>query len=343
MSHTQQQQQRQSSSSSSDLPLDRTFKHATSTQAYSIAYTTLGSHSSPPLVFIHGTPWSSIVWTPFARSLAHDFHVYLFDNPGFGASPLGEALPNVQLSEAEALDADLKAQSEVYAALVQHWANDVAEGWNGRKPHVVAHDHGGLMAMRGLLVHGLEYASLCLMDVVVIPSKDGKKKPFFELMSENRSVFEDERWSDGSGRLWEGLVEGYIRDAAHEVLDGHVLEKLKEPWTKRGVAGRRGFVRQMVGAARRDVGEVVGRYAEVCGGKDRMLPVRIIWGAEDRWLPVETAERLARSLGMDEKGVRESVRAIEGAGHLIMYDQPARLGVELGSWLNERENATFRS
>jgi hypothetical protein len=36
------------------------------------------------------------------------------------------------------------------------------EKWSGR-PHVIAHDHGGLMALRANL-----YDSLCLIDVVAI-------------------------------------------------------------------------------------------------------------------------------------------------------------------------------
>ncbi|KPI40665.1 uncharacterized protein AB675_10825 [Cyphellophora attinorum] len=313
--------------STTSISLDRSFSYESATHSYDIKWTSLGSPSSPPLIFIHGTPWSSIVWHQFALSLAHSHHVYLFDNPGFGSSPLGRPLPGVAISEAEELDADLARQSEVYAALYKYWERNKSEGWNGRNPSVVAHDHGGLMALRGHLLHDLQYSKLCLIDVVAIPSPDGRKKPFFELVSENRGVFEDERWSDANGRLWEGLVEGYIRDAAYRELDAGVMAQLKEPWTKRGIEGRKGFVRQTVGAARRDVSAVESRYAEVAG----KMRVRIIWGGEDRWLPAETAGRLADALGEDEG----CVRVIEEAGHLIMYDQPARLGIELALWAAE--------
>lgn len=42
--------------------------------------------SGPPLVFCHGTPWSSIVWQPFAAALSAEFTVYLWDMPGYGLS-----------------------------------------------------------------------------------------------------------------------------------------------------------------------------------------------------------------------------------------------------------------
>ena len=42
--------------------------------------------SGPPVVFCHGTPWSSWLWAPFAEALAAEFTTYLWDMPGYGAS-----------------------------------------------------------------------------------------------------------------------------------------------------------------------------------------------------------------------------------------------------------------
>merc|ERR1712093_161743 len=94
------------------------FNYETATHSYAIHWSTLGDSASPPLIFVHGTPWSSRVWIPFALSLARKFHVYLFDNPGFGESPLGLPLPGKEdtITKMVALDADLSQQSEVFAA-----------------------------------------------------------------------------------------------------------------------------------------------------------------------------------------------------------------------------------
>ena len=62
-------------------------------------------------------------------------------------------------------------------------------------------------------------------------------------------------------------------------------------------------------------------------GFGREIPVKIIWGARDKWLPVEVAARLGKALGAKE------IVQIEEAGHLVMYDQPAQFGVEIGDWL----------
>ncbi|PLB50032.1 alpha/beta hydrolase [Aspergillus steynii IBT 23096] len=297
------------------IPLTETFSFSTTTHSYNIRWTSLGNANAPPLIFIHGTPWSSRVWHTYALSFAKYFHVYLFDNPGFGESPLGQPLPDKAetLTKEIALDADLAQQSEAFAALYKSWE----EGWPQaqRKPHVVAHDHGGLMALRANLLHGCEYASLCLIDVVALGPFG---QPLFKLVAENAGVFEAL-----TGPVFEGVVESYIRDAAYKELSRETMEMLKWPWLV-SEEGRRGFVRQMVQANSRSTEEVEGRYHEV----GRKMPVRVIWGKEDKWIPVETAQRLKDKLeGQD-------VVVIEEGGHLLMYDQEGRLGVELGWWLN---------
>lgn len=303
--------------SSQSITLNQRFQTTTTTHGYTLHWTSLGNPNSPPLIFIHGTPWSSIVWHPYALSLSRHFHVYLFDNPGFGASPPGQPLPNPSeaITAKTTLDADLALQSAAAAALVQFWAGTDEEGWQGRKPHIVVHDHAGLMALRMHLLHGVEMASLCLIDVVAIGPFG---KPLFKLVAENEGVFKQL-----TGPVFEGVVEAYIRDAAHTKLAEETMEVLKRPWLESHEA-REGFVRQMCQANSRSVQAVEGRYAEI----GRNMPVCVIWGAEDKWIPVETAERLGKALGAKE------VVTVDGAGHLIMYDQPARLGTELALWLS---------
>lgn len=300
------------SSPTSNIELTQSFHHCTATHSYHIRWESLGDPGLPPLIFVHGTPWSSRVWSTYAQSFAKYFHVYLFDNPGFGDSPLGKPLEGSEgtISKKTALDADLALQTEVFAALYEFWSL----GWQ-QKAHVVAHDHGGLMSLRANIIHGCDYASLCLINVVALGPFG---QPLFKLVAENEGVF-----TALTGPVFEGVVEAYIRDAAHKDLGKETMAILKSPWTSSD-EGRRGFVRQMIQANSRSTEEVEAKYPEV-GEK---IPVQIIWGKEDRWIPAETAERLK------EKLHAERVVLIEDAGHLVMYDQEGMLGVELGWWLS---------
>ncbi len=57
------------------------------------------------------------------------------------------------------------------------------------------------------------------------------------------------------------------------------------------------------------------------------LPVRILWGQEDRWQPTSYAERLAADIPHAELVV------VPGAGHFLMEDDPARVTQEVLDFL----------
>ena len=307
-----------SSSPGSAITLDQTFQYASATHNYNIYWTSLGSIDRPPLIFIHGTPWSSKVWHTYVEAFSKYFRVYLFDNPGFGESPLGQPLPGKENSITKdiALDGDLAQQSEVFAALYKYWGKE----WDEKKAHVVAHDHAGLMSFRGYLLHGCDYASLCLINVVAVGPFG---KPLFKLIADHEEVF-----NAFTGPVFEGVVESYIRDAAYTELDKERMDMLKSPWIDTE-EGRSGLIRQMMQANSRSTDEVESRYSEV----GKKIPIHIIWGREDKWIPVETAYRLK------DQADAQSVTEIAGAGHLVMYDQEGKLGVELGVWLSQVELA----
>lgn len=172
------------------------------------------------------------------------------------------------------------------------------------------------MSLRAHIIHGCEFASLCLINVVALGPFG---QPLFKLIAENEGVF-----NALTGPVFEGVVESYIRDASCSGLTRETMDMLKGPWIS-SEEGRRGFVRQMVQANSRSTEEVEGRYPDV----GKAMPVRIIWGEEDRWIPVETAFRLGEKLNARD------VVFIDGAGHLVMYDQEGKLGVELGWWLSQ--------
>lgn len=296
------------------LDLTECFVHRSDTNEYSIRWTSIGSDDSPPLIFIHGTPWSSFVWQPYAKALSSRFKVYLFDNPGFGESlggkPLQSPIPTNEDHKIPSLDSSFAAQAEAFAALYRSWNFPSAQ-----PPHVIAHDVGGLIALRASILHGCQYASLCLVDVVAVPPFGS---PFFRLVAQNASIFASIPES-----TFRGTVCGYIRGASFKPLSSHVEDALVRPWADGGSQGQEAFIRQIVQADQRHVEEVEGRYGEVGGS----MPVKIVWGKEDTWIPVDRAERLARLVGAKE------VVLVEEVGHLIMFDQPERLATEIAMWL----------
>lgn len=303
--------------------LDQTFHHDTASHSFTVKWGSIGVKTSPPVVFIHGTPWSSAVWIPFAISLSRRFRVYLLDRPGFGESPPEahqSSYDATKDSAVEKLDADLARQSEVFAALYKLWQSE----WDTEQPaaHVVAHDNAGLLSLRAHLLHGCKYASLCLMNVVAIGPFG---QSLFKAVGDSPELFEEL-----PDMALEGILEAYIRDAAHQELSKNTMDMLKEPWLRPG--GKKGFIRELRQANVRSTDAVESRYGQV----GPSIPVKIIWGAQDNWIPVASAWRLGKALG-----TREIVEIPE-AGHLVMIDQPGQVGVELGMWLSSATQKSGR-
>jgi pimeloyl-ACP methyl ester carboxylesterase len=290
--------------------LDQTFVHKSTTHEYQIQCTRLGNPTSPPLVFIHGTPWSSVVWQNLATSLSAYYNIYLYDHPGFGISPSISRLVEASEQEKVDLDPSLVLRAEASAALFKHWNFS-------SPPHVVAHDNGGLVSLRLLLQHDVKFASLCLIDVVALGPFG---LPFFKLVAENEKVFKAI-----PPMLAEGLVRAYVRSATFKPMPMEIEDMLSAPWLAGGTQGTENFLREMVQAHNRDTGGLENEYARVGG----LLPTKIIWGRDDAWIPSETAHKLKEALQA------ENVVIIEEGGHLVHYDQPGRLALEVGLWLSK--------
>ncbi|KAL1850248.1 hypothetical protein Plec18167_007353 [Paecilomyces lecythidis] len=293
---------------SESISLTECFTHRSDTYEYSISWTCLGPDNAPPVVFVHGTPWSSIVWESYAKALSSRYRVYIFDRPGFGQSPDRKSVAPTN-SETD-LDGSLTGQAEAFAALYRSWHFKPDQ-----LPHIIAHDNAGLVTLRANILYDCQYASLCLIDVVAVGPFGC---PFFRLVAENKPVF-----SSIPDSIFQGIILGYIRDASFKPLPGDITDNLLAPWTANGSQGQEGFIRQLLQADQRYAGDIEGRYAEV----GNTIPVKVIWGKEDRWIPADYAVKLGRVIGARE------VVLVEEAGHLIMFDQPERLATEIGIWL----------
>lgn len=211
----------------------------------------------PPVVFSHGTPWSSRLWEPIAAAISADFTVYLWDMLGYGTS-----------SMIEGDDVSLATQSTLFA--------DLLERWSLTEPHVIAHDFGGAVSLRTHLLHGSVYRSLALVDAVALAPWGSE---FFRLVADHAAVF-----TQLPAPMHQALTKAYIRGAAHRRLRDTDLDMLTEPWTT--ASGQVAFYRQIAQADQRYTDEVEPLYPTI------EMPVLIAWGAEDTWIPVDRAHRL---------------------------------------------------
>jgi pimeloyl-ACP methyl ester carboxylesterase len=228
-------------------------------QGQQIRYGKIGEGS--PLVLIHGTPFSSVVWRRIAPYLSSRRQVYYYDLLGYGKSEMREGA-----------DVSLGIQNEVFASLLDHWKID--------QPDVVAHDFGGTTALRAHILNGRNYRSLTLIDPVAIGPSGS---PFVQQTRPHEKVF-----AGLPAYMHEAMVRAYIAGAVHRTLSAQEMSLYLEPWL--GTAGQAAFYRQIAQMSDRYTDEIEDRFDEI------RCPVSILWGEKDQWIPPERAYTLAKRI-----------------------------------------------
>lgn len=236
--------------------------HVTGTVAGRVRW---GAHGEgPPVVLVHGTPFSSAVWADLGRHLARHHRVYLYDMPGYGSSEMRAGQ-----------DVSLGIQNRVLAELLRAWGLEC--------PAVIAHDFGGATALRAHLIDGCEYDRLMLLDPVALAPWGS---PFVQHVRRHEEAF-----AGLPASMHRALVDAYVRGAMHRPPPPGAMDLLLAPWCSG--RGQAAFYRQIAQMDPRWTNEVEARYAEV------RCPVTILWGECDAWLPVAMAQRLGEVVGSD--------------------------------------------
>jgi len=217
----------------------------------------------PPLVMLHGTPFSSFIWRTIADSLASKFTIHLFDLVGYGQSEKAETV-------------HLGVQNEIFAELLTHWGLE--------RPYVLAHDFGAATALRTHFLNGCDYAHLILFDGVVLRPWGS---PFVAHVREHEAAF-----AGMPDYMHEALLPPYLQTAAFKPLSAEALNGFMAPWL--GETGKAAFYRQ--------IAQMDQSYTQEIEDKLGMLrcPVQLLWGEQDDWVPLEQAFILRSALDAPE-------------------------------------------
>ncbi|KAI7158835.1 hypothetical protein KC349_g4577 [Hortaea werneckii] len=328
-------------------------------QGWNIRYKLLSSSDSnrtsakqpQSVVFVHGTPWSSVVFQPLIETLLAKgpYQILVYDLPGYGQSqeyhqPVDTSkatqAPSPPTTTAFLGDTSVKFQAEALAALLSsvhlHPSKGMASaGQSSGPPAIIAHDIAGAIVLRAHLLHGCDFASMLLMDTnAVLPWGDG----FYKLVRSEPQTF-----VRLPPKIFEAVVRAVVQSACFnpDVLKTGWEDRLTLPWIDAwmgsssggegremgGEGERQSFVRQIAQADDGDVAEMLegNMYEKV------RCRVKILWGENDTWIPKGKIERLVEMLGDKVK----EVAFIPEAGHLVMLDQPGRVAVEVYDWLNQ--------
>lgn len=220
-----------------------------------VAYETLGD--GPPLVMIHGTPFSSYVWRHFLVTLGKYYTVVIYDLLGYGQS-----------EKQDGQDVSLGVQPRVLTELLAHLGFE--------RPVVVGHDFGGATTLRAHLLESQDFERIILVDAVSVA-------PWGSSFVQHVLRYFD-AFAGVPTYIHDGILNAYIQDAAFKTLSAEALAGYKAPWLSD--KGKAAFYRQIAQMDQRYTDEVEPHYGEIT------RPVHIFWGEEDTWLPLARGQHL---------------------------------------------------
>lgn len=264
-----------------------------------IAY---GIHGSGhPVVLLHGTPSSSLIWRNVIPHLTKNgFKVHVYDLLGYGLSER----PWVQ-----SIDTSISGQVPILECLLAHWGLDTF--------HLVAHDIGGGIAERFGIFSPHRLRSLTMIDVVSFdsyPSKRTKEQMKNGLESLIKTSDESHRSHFRSWLLSAVYDKARLENTSLDTF----LDYISGPIGQGSL-----FQHQVRHYDPKHTMDVADRYHELA-----RIPVKLIWGADDEWQVVDWAYKLNRAIPGSELDV------IENCGHFSLEDQPERISEVLIAFLD---------
>ncbi len=216
--------------------------------------------NGPPMVLVHGTPWSSFNLRHLIHYLSREHKVYFFDLLGYGQSSKVEG------------DVSLGVQNELL--------NDLLDHWNLDNPIIVGHDFGGATTLRVHLLNNRTFKKIILIDPVAV-SPWGS--PFFRHVNIHETAF-----AGLPEYIHEAIVRAYVQTAAYKPLDEVTLNGIVSPWL--GEQGKAAFYRQIAQADSKYTDEIQALYHKIT------TPTLILWGREDSWIPLVRGEELHKMI-----------------------------------------------
>jgi pimeloyl-ACP methyl ester carboxylesterase len=244
------------------------------------------------LVLAHGWPWSSYSWHRIIPKLAERYRVHWYDMPGFGQS-------QICADQRTSLD----VQSEIFCEMLDHWKL--------KTPSVIAHDFGDAITLRAHLLNGRDYQRYVLMNVVAMRPWGSD---FFDHVGRHVKAFQGL-----PAHIHQAIVKAYIRGALAHDIDPSDFTKLVEPWL--GVEGSGSFYCQFAQADECYTAEIEPMF-----GKLR-CPVKILWGEDDPWIPIDRGRALHKLVGQGE------FQTLAQVGHLPQLEAPERVLAALENFL----------
>jgi pimeloyl-ACP methyl ester carboxylesterase len=270
-----------------------------------------GAHGSgDPLVLLHGTPSSSLIWRKVAPRLVEaGCRIHVFDLLGFGLS---------ERPQAPEVDTSISAQVAVLEKMSAHWGLE--------RFHLVAHDIGGGIAQRFGVFHPDRLRSLTMIDVV---SYDSYPSPRTRQQMEqglevlikapdaaHRAHFRE--WLLSAVHDKKGFAEGPLET---------FLDYISGPIGQGSL-----FQHQVRHYDPVHTLEIADRLPELA-----RLPVQLIWGAQDAWQTPDWAHRMHAAIPGSQLTI------LDDCAHFAPEDQPEAIAALISRFVQTISDAASKT
>ena len=119
--------------------------------------------------------------------------------------------------------------------------------------------------------------------------------------------------------IHKAIVVAYVQGALISELSPEDFDALVAPWLTE--SGSVSFYQQFAQADERYTAEIEPMFENI------RCPVKVIWGEDDPWIPVERGKALHDSIGQDR------IKLLPGVGHLPQLEAPSQVVEALSDFL----------
>ncbi len=203
------------------------------------------------------------------------------------------------------MDVSDPRQARVLKKLLDYWKLD--------RPAIVLHDIGNSYGMIAYYDEGCRYERIAFVSAAMLnPCVTAATLHAQKYIEAYRTM---PNW------IYEQILEARIRSTTFKPIQNVARLAYMKPF--QGDLGQAVWYNRVAQIDPRHT----DRLERQLGPLD--VPVRIIWGTDDTWIPVDQAVRLQRILG------GPTLSLIEGGGHFLMEDAPEEVTRHLIDFLNE--------
>jgi pimeloyl-ACP methyl ester carboxylesterase len=251
--------------------------------------------SGPPVLLVHGIASSIYTWKDVLPDLARRHEVVALDLPGFGGS---SQPPDLSLAR-------------LPAAVI-----GLADHLGLERFALVGHSLGGAVSTLVAARQPGRVERLVLIDAAGYNQAPGQRPWLLRLIASPAGAPLEALPAPPRWLVWLGLRQVFEDDSR---VDAARVDAYAAPAARPGAAAA---MRALLGS---DPGADFAAEARAV-----RAPTLVIWGAADRWTPVEHAERFRR----DVAGAR--VEVLPGSGHMPQEERPEDVRRLLREFLAER-------